>query len=96
MEAQSSAKVLRHRQGSQSRGGYSKGMRLGNAESEHTGSFGIGEDLEFASKWYGKIQGYLSNEEKKKKHSLTLRKWAWHGESGLTMGEMGSERGKWV
>lgn len=62
-------------------------MRLGNAESEHTGTFGIGEDLEFASKWYGKSQGYLSN-EKKKKHGLILRKRAWHGESGLTMGEI--------
>lgn len=54
--------------------------------------FGIGEDLEFASRWYGKSQGYLSN-EKKKKHGLTLGKM---GLSGLTMGKMGSARGRWV
>lgn len=55
--------------------------------------FGVGEDLEFASKWYGKSQGYLSNEKKRphiEKMGLVWGKWAQLGGKWVQQGEMGT------
>lgn len=54
--------------------------------------FGIGEDLEFASSWYGKARD-TSQMEKKKKTWPHIEKngleWAQLGENGFSKGKMG-------
>lgn len=77
-------------------GGYSKEWRW------EMQSLNIQEHLVLVRTWnlhlsgMGKARHTSQTRKKKKKHGLTLRKRAWHGERGLTMGEMGSEMGKWV